>query len=319
MTVSDKLAFSINGTHAFFDTPPNPRKPGHGPGGSSGGSASAVALGLVDFALGPDVRAPSSYCGVFGFRTSTGIVDPAGMLPLAPSFDAAGWFAADAAMLARVGEAMLPAPTAAPAPVSTAAPRLEHLIVATDALEAVQPGVAAALEEQLPALAQRFGTVERIRLAEEGLEEWAARFAVIQAAEAWRFNGAWIQEHGARLSPDVRARFERGIAVTDAEESSAREAMARIAARLDGLLGDDGVLLIPTAPFPPPPLGVPSAELEPYRPRMLQLTSISGLGGIPQLCLPLLTVDGPVGVSLLARRGSDAALLELGVRVCPAS
>ena len=98
-TVTDELAFSLTGVNAFYGTPVNPASPGRVPGGSSSGSASAVAGGLCDFALGTDtggsVRVPASHCGVFGFRPSHGAIPLTGVLPFAPRFDTVGWFARD--------------------------------------------------------------------------------------------------------------------------------------------------------------------------------------------------------------------------------
>jgi len=105
-THTEEMAFSLTGENAHYGTPVNPAAPGRVPGGSSSGSASAVAAGLVDVAIGSDtggsVRAPASYCGVYGIRPTHGAVSLAGACPLAPSFDTAGWFARDAARLARV-------------------------------------------------------------------------------------------------------------------------------------------------------------------------------------------------------------------------
>ena len=102
-----QLAFSLNGENAHYGTPVNIAAPGRVPGGSSSGSAAAVAAGLVDFALGSDtggsVRVPASYCGVWGMRPSWGAVSMDGARPLAPSFDTVGWFARDAETLQRVG------------------------------------------------------------------------------------------------------------------------------------------------------------------------------------------------------------------------
>jgi len=110
-TVTDELAFSLEGANAHDGTPTNPRCPDRLPGGSSSGSAVAVAAGLADFALGTDtggsVRVPASFCGVFGFRPSHGAVPLDGVLPFAPSYDTIGWFAREGSMLARVGRALL--------------------------------------------------------------------------------------------------------------------------------------------------------------------------------------------------------------------
>src|SRR5581483_9618299 len=106
-THTDEMTFSLNGENAHYGTPVNVNAPGRIPGGSSSGSAAAVAGGLVDFALGSDtggsVRGPASFCGIYGIRPTHGRVSLAGACPLAPSFDTAGWFARDPRILERVG------------------------------------------------------------------------------------------------------------------------------------------------------------------------------------------------------------------------
>jgi len=110
-TVTDELAFSLLGENHFYGTPLNPRAPGRVPGGSSSGSASAVARGLVDFALGTDtggsVRVPANNCGVWGLRPSHGFVSVAGVNAFAPTFDTVGVLARNAQVLARVAETLL--------------------------------------------------------------------------------------------------------------------------------------------------------------------------------------------------------------------
>ena len=120
-TITDEVSLGILGENAFYGTPRNAAAPGHVPGGSSSGSAAAVAAGLVDFALGSDtggsVRVPASFCGLHGLRPTHGRLELAGMMAQAPSFDTAGWFARDAGREA-VGGAHAPGsagPPAAPA------------------------------------------------------------------------------------------------------------------------------------------------------------------------------------------------------------
>src|SRR5436190_24215153 len=118
--ICDELAFSLLGENYFYGTPLIPRAPDRVPGGSSSGSASAVACGLVDFAVGTDTagstRVPASNCGIWGFRPSHGVISPAGVNPLAPSFDTVGILAQSADVLARVGLVLL---ACAPVPASS--------------------------------------------------------------------------------------------------------------------------------------------------------------------------------------------------------
>ena len=135
-TVMDELAFSIAGENAHYGTPTNIAAPGRLPGGSSSGSAVAVAAGLVDFALGTDtggsIRVPAAHCGLFGIRPSHGAVPTLGVQPMAPSFDTVGWFARDARTLARVGKALLP--RAKGVTDADAPPAVRVLAVAEDCL-----------------------------------------------------------------------------------------------------------------------------------------------------------------------------------------
>ena len=110
-THTDELAYSLNGENVHYGTPVNPNAAGRIPGGSSSGSAAAVAGGLVDFAIGTDcggsVRLPASYCGIFGFRPTHGRIPLDGIVPLASSFDTVGWFTRNARLLEKVGRVLL--------------------------------------------------------------------------------------------------------------------------------------------------------------------------------------------------------------------
>src|SRR5712672_394653 len=184
-TISDELAFSLLGQNHFYGTPLNPQAPDRVPGGSSSGSASAVACGLVDFALGTDTggstRVPASNCGIWGFRPSHGFISLAGVNPLAPSFDTVGILAQNADVLARVGLVLFAA-----APVSPNKPTTIHLI--RDAFDLADANVQESLSEPLRWLREIFGgTLLELSLqqlvrddAGHGFATWADRFCVIQ-------------------------------------------------------------------------------------------------------------------------------------------
>src|SRR5437667_7917712 len=110
-TITDEVSLGIVGEHAFYGTPINSRAPRRVPGGSSSGSAAAVAAGLCDTALGTDtgaaVRVPASFCGIYWIRPTHGRLPLDGMLPQAPSSDTTGWFARAAETFARVSRVML--------------------------------------------------------------------------------------------------------------------------------------------------------------------------------------------------------------------
>src|SRR5580765_396978 len=154
-TVTDEVSLGILGENAFDGTPVNVRAPGRVPGGSSSGSAAAVAAGMCDTALGTDtggsVRVPASFCGLYGIRPTHGRIDVTGMLPQAPTSDTTGWFARDAATFARVSAVMLgeAIPTALPT----------RLVVAVDAFGFADAGVAAALKPMVDRLGGLLGDI----------------------------------------------------------------------------------------------------------------------------------------------------------------
>src|SRR5246127_3324430 len=168
-TITDEVSLGILGENPFDGTPLNPRAPGHVPGGSSSGSASAVAQGLCDTALGTDtggsVRVPASFCGLHGIRPTHGRLDLTGMLPQAPTSDTTGWFARDAETFARVSAALLreEIPRALP----------DKLVIATDTFGFADANVAAALRPMVTKVAQLIGHSRDDIMAPQGLSVWA--------------------------------------------------------------------------------------------------------------------------------------------------
>lgn len=309
-TLTDELAWSLNGENAHYGTPTNPAAPGRIPGGSSAGSAAAVAGGLCDIGLGTDtggsIRLPASYCGLWGLRPSHGAVSLEATLPLAPSYDTAGWMTRDAETLARVGAVFFGAP-----------PRFEptEIRIAEDLFETVHPAHSDALRSAAERQAAALGGAAPVRLAPGGLEAWRDVFRIVQSAEVWRTHGAWVTAKEPRFGPGIAERFAMAKALSPAEIRGAEAARAEIAARVSEVVGD-GLLLVPGAGAPPPPIGLAGPALDDIRGRALSILCPAGHAGLPQLALPAITTeDGPLGLGLIAGRGRDAALLALGQRL----
>src|SRR5262245_61555606 len=216
---TDELAFSLDGINVHYGTPLNPRFPDRLPGGSSSGSVSAVAAGMVDFALGTDtsgsIRVPSSYCRVYGFRPSHGAVTAEGVVPLAPGFDTVGWLARDAGMLARAGRVLL-----AQTSQGTAG-RFETLWAIDDAFGMVDPRYAPGLEEAVRAAGRVFAGTRRMRLPGDALAGWLATFNALKQWEAWQVHGGWIRAVDPDLAPNIQANFEAAARVTDNQRRAA--------------------------------------------------------------------------------------------------
>ena len=202
-TKTQELAYGLTGENVWQGTPRNPRVPDRFPGGSSSGSAAAVAARLADFALGSDtggsVRIPASYCGLFGIRPTHGAISLAGACPLAPSFDTCGWFASGAAVLTGVGDVLLPGGHQG---VDGPLLRVEEPWVNA------QPEVAEALRPALEKLEQVKGRAIGIRLVPEGIRQ---RRSTISAPYRRRRSGprsvAGWRPSRPRLGPGIRERF----------------------------------------------------------------------------------------------------------------
>ena len=310
-TITDEISLGILGENAFHGTPRNPAAPGFVPGGSSSGSAAAVGAGLVDFALGSDtggsVRVPASFCGLHGIRPTHGRVDVAGLMPQAPSFDTAGWFARNAATFCRVSEAVLD--EAAPPPASAAPARL---LVARDAFAFADPAVGDALRDVRSRLADLAGAAADITVAPQGLSVWARAQRTLQMPEALATFRDWVERTNPRLTMRVAKNLVAAEGVSAAERQWAELMRHEVRGRLRDLLAPGSVLCLPTTPFPAPPVGLPLSRHNETGLRITSLTCIAGLSGLPQLSVPGGRVDGrPVGLSLVGPPGSELRLAAL--------
>lgn len=309
-TITDEVSLGILGENAHDGTPLNPKAPDRVPGGSSSGSASAVAGGLCDFALGTDsggsVRVPASFCGLYGIRPTHGRIDFSGITVQAPSADTCGWFARDAATFARVGEVLCNA--ALPTRLPT------RLLVATDAWGFADEAVQIALTPMLARLSTLIGTREDVLLAPQGLSVWQRAQRVLQGSESWKTFEPWLDVYNPRFAFSVARNLVMASMLTDAERSAAALMRAEAWARMRQLLPDGTILCLPTTPFPAPRRGLRNSELGFLRERISCLTSHGGLTGVPQLNLPGASVDGaPVGLSIVGPHGSDLTLMAVAL------
>lgn len=310
-TKTVELAYGLTGENVWYGTPANPAAPDRFPGGSSCGSAAAVAGGLCDIAMGSDtggsVRIPASYCGIYGIRPSWGAVSLTGACPLGPAFDTAGWFAARASLLRRAGEVLLPPGGEGP---------LGPLLKVQEAWVNAEPATAAALGEGLAAAEALLGHALPVHVAPEGLDDFYEHFRCAQAAEAWISLGPWIEATNPQFGPGVKERFAAAKAMDPAKAAAGR-AFRRVAqARLHGLLAGGAVLVYPTSPAAAPLLTATLSEQNAVRERTMGVTAIAGLGGLPEVTIPAGRAGGaPVGLSLAAAPGRDRALLALAERI----
>lgn len=308
-TITDELAFSMNGDNAHFGAPVNGAAPDRISGGSSSGSASAVSNRLVDFALGTDtggsVRAPASHCGLVGLRPTHGRVSLEGCLDLSPSLDTCGWFARDLVTFSRVAEVLLGA-DARPLPARV------RLLAPADLWSLVEPTVAEALAPARQRIEGLLGAATRCEVVLESFDAMYWHFRHLQGREAWMTDGALIERFAPPLGPGVAERFAWSRGVTDDQVAAATLFRQRLRAHLAELLGDDGVLLVPTMPDIAPLRSAGGAALEDYRNRAIRLLCVAGLAGLPQLSLPWARrLGAPLGISLIGPAGCDLSLVRL--------
>lgn len=307
-TLTDEISLGLLGINRFQGTPVNPRAPDLVPGGSSSGSAAAVAGSLVDTALGTDsggsVRTPASFTGLYGLRPTHGRISTQGMARQAPSFDTAGFFARDAVTFAKVGAVLLESPVQVPLP--------EEVLVASDCFGDADMCVRDTLHKVLPSVFEVVARTRNVVLAREGIDHWAARQRLLQSFEFGRTFAEWIRVHNPCFSFEVASALVQAGRIEEADVSEPAEFRAAVRAAVDNLLEERRVICLPTSPILPIRREAPLDEMQAAVSRIIRLTCIAGLTGLPQVTLPLASCGGvPVGLSFIGWRGSDASLIAL--------
>ena len=307
-TICDEFFYSVAGVNAHYGTPANLRAPGRIPGGSSSGSAAACGANACDFALGSDtggsVRIPASLNGLYGMRPTHGRVDLAGAMAMAPSFDAAGWFANAPGVFARVGAVLLES-------AAVAAP-LTRLLVATDAFAQADAEVAALGRAFLKRAAASLPGPIDVIVASAGFDHWREAFRIAQAKEVWETFGGFITRVKPKLGSGIKERMEFAATVTAEQAAAARKICADARTHLRDLVPPGTIMALPTSPSIAPPIHLGQDEMESFRIRVVRLTCMASISGLPQINLPAGTVTGcPAGLSLIGWAGADEVLLDL--------
>jgi amidase len=293
-----ELCWSANGVNHWSGTPTNPRDPRRLPGGSSSGSAVAVATGEADVAFGTDtggsVRIPAACCGVAGLKTTFGRIPVKGVYPLAPSLDTVGALGADVAAIELGMRLLEPGFTAPSAPGA--------LIAGGLTVTGLPGGVDPAIDEAVDrALAAAGVAVTLLPALDVGALLEAA--GVIIDAEGFRVN-AYLMQYLRQLSPHVRRNLERGARLGRGDRAAAERARSAVRATLESLLADFPVLVLPTLSATPPLLGERGFALT-------ALTAAANLAGLPALALPVPAADHVIA-SMQVIGGSEEQVVAFG-------
>lgn len=323
-TQTDELACSFYGHNMHYGIPTNPMAPDCLPGGSSSGSAVAVASGLADIGVGTDtigaVRIPASFCGLFGYRPTYALISMQDVLPLAPSFDTIGWMTRDFDTLYKVSDVLL-----------SSIDQLEQQEKqAPKNLRIFRPESLSDNDwEQLwsfiePSLSSVFETVDIQVWSSSWLSELYGNFRVLHGREVWRSYGEWYEHTKPLVAKDLAQRIEYSQSLSADDELAASKNLEAFGATLNEALPDASWCgLLPTTPGASPPvLDVVTGDFDPdvhsaydlkqLRDDMLSFCTPASLMGWPQLSLPISEHDAaPWGVSLLGRAHQDIVLLEI--------
>jgi aspartyl-tRNA(Asn)/glutamyl-tRNA(Gln) amidotransferase subunit A len=295
-----EFAYGVTSQNAHYGDVPNPRAPGRVAGGSSGGSAAAIAAGEVELALGTDsggsIRIPAAWCGIVGFKPTYGLVPTDGCFPLAPSYDHVGPMASSVEGCVELMEALVPGFERSPLA------SLEEIEVGVAWTEHAAPLVRARVE----AAAALFPRARRLDFPFPPPEE-----NLLFMREVADVHRALFPEHADSYDERVRTKIERCLEVGDAETAAAAQARegyrARCAEALDGL----DLLVTPTLGFVAPPRDVDEREI---RRDVIRFTYPFDSLGWPALALPCGEAeDGlPASVQLVGAAGDDARVLAAG-------
>lgn len=297
-TVLHELAFGVTGINEWAGTPANPLFPDYIPGGSSSGSAAAVAAGEVDFALGTDtggsIRVPAVCCGVVGLKPSFGRIDRAGVSPAVTSLDCVGPIARNMEQIGFAMQAIDPHF----AIEERSGLSVGRLLVGADS--AIDRAVDAALRQSgltvVPVVAPDFAAAFDAGLAIINRETFAAYGHLLRSGQ---------------LGEDVARRLAAAARTSDDDVEGAEKVRAAFRETIDRLLDRYDVLALPTLPVVPPLLGAAGADRSAIA--LTALVRPFNLSGHPALSLPIRTAAGlPAGLQIVARHGDDALLCTAG-------
>lgn len=325
-TNTHEIALGVTNNNLRFGACRNPWDTSRIPGGSSGGSAVAVAAGMASAALGTDtggsIRIPASLCGVTGLKPTYGRVSLRGILPLSWNLDHAGPITQtveDAALMLQIMGGYDPEDPASfktlPGDFSshmrdTIRGRKAALAIGSYVQEATDPEVIAALRSAVEILAAEGADIEELNA--DFLREAAFANAVMTQADAAAFHRERLHEHPDWFGADVRQRLETGAGFTSSEYALARRAQAEVKRRCELLFEDYDVLILPTTPIAAPIL---EGENAIERARLLtRFTAPFNLAGLPALSLPCgFTSEGlPIGLQVVSRAWNESGALRIG-------
>jgi len=307
-TNTDELAYSLVGGNIHFGMPINPRDPDLIPGGSSSGSAVAVAAGLADIGLGTDtsgsIRLPAAVNGLIGWRPTHGSLDNRALRPLAPSFDVPGFMTKSLEPMAAVMSAVgMPA----------ANDRTPSILIPEDIFATIDDAVT---DEMIASLRSNGMAVREVgSISSLSLDELAWAFTTILQREAWESNRSLFERSPQAIAPDIAARLLTGSLLNGGEVQEASRIREHFSREIGRLFAENVLVALPTLAVRPPGRDTAPQCLATFRSACIKLLCLSGLSSCPQLTFPIARPGGNISLSLFGKRGADRMLVDVAQRL----
>ncbi|XP_055809371.1 outer envelope protein 64, mitochondrial isoform X2 [Solanum dulcamara] len=332
-TIMDEFGLGITGENVHYGTPTNPKLPSHIPGGSSSGSAVAVAAERVDFALGTDttgcIRVPAAFCGVFGFRPSHGAVSTIGVLPVSQSLDSIGWLARDPSVLHRVGHVLLQIPSVEPKRTRCfviaddlfqlcKVPKQKTVYVIAKVIEKLSGyqtpehlNIGKYIASNVPSLK---GFIEQSTIQQNGMSTLRALSSVIFLLQRYEFKTnyeEWMKAVKPRLGSQVSNHIAAAVTLAPENIKVLYKVRTEMRVAIQNLLKNDGILVLPTIADPPLKLKSRKGLSAELHDRAFALLGIASMSGCCQAAIPFGEHDNyPISLSFIASHGTDKFLLD---------
>lgn len=310
-TQTDELGGSLFGLNEHYGPPINSYSPEHVPGGSSSGSAAAVAANLIDFALGADtsgsVRAPASFCGIYGFRPTFGRISTTGVLPISPHLDTVGIFAQHPKVITQVLDVY---GMKEQSPVS-------RLRIIPSLVDPLQGSLKNTFLEKLNSIKRLVSSSSPLGIDEDQLIQWSTVIRTIAMYGLWQVHKKWIVTSNPTFGELINDRLKMARSVQYEDYKLALKKQKTIREFMENSLEPGDIAVYPTVHDIPPVLSSSVTQLKDFALKASRHTCIASLTGFPEITIPLRNVkkQGSLGMSFLGRSGKDSSLTSFASKV----
>jgi len=309
-THTDELGGSLFGLNDHYGAPINANSPKHVPGGSSSGSAAAVAAHLVDFSLGADtsgsVRAPASFCGIFGFRPTHNVISTECVLPISNHLDTVGIFARDPDVISQVLNAY----------GMKDDKKLRRLRIIPSLIEQLEGLLKNKFQEKINLIQERFHSTQLV-IDLDTLKQWSDVIRTIAMYGLWQVHKDWILKSNPTFGQIINDRISLARSIRFDDYKDALKKQSDIRQFMDDKLEPDDIAVFPTIHDIPPLLSTSIDDLKDFALKASRHTCIAALTGFPEITLPIRNIKNAcsLGMSFLGKTGNDYSLSTFSSKV----